>query len=60
MAISATVHLECDTCGADVDEDLEQSQSAEDIIDREGWTLTGPLMDWLLCPDCDKEEDETV
>lgn len=57
MAMSASVHLECDLCGAEEDHDLEAGESPEDIVDREGWQLTGILLDRLACPQCDEDED---
>lgn len=61
MAWTATVQLECDDCGTEVDEDLDRSDelntSAENVIDAEGWSWSGSLSDKLLCPDCAEKED---
>lgn len=57
MGMTATVTLECDNCETDVTEDLELSQSPEDMIDQQGWYLTGPTLTRLLCEDCYEKEE---
>jgi hypothetical protein len=58
MGIHAEVTLTCDNCERDDTLDLTMKESAEDIIDREGWQLRGILLDRLLCDDCADDEDE--
>jgi len=56
--INAEVVLTCDNCGADENFELKVDQTPEDMVDDEGWSRVGILLDKLLCPDC--AEDEAI
>lgn len=56
MTIKAEVYMECDECGADLNEDMKPDEKADDIIDREGWAYSWKDSNKLLCDECAENE----